>query len=393
MSYNVFPQLTGITWNLKKRPTWNTTKMLTAGGNEFRTGYRQNPLTEFDLSYSYLSPTDMLSMEGFFNGQNGALTPFYFDLGVATNAPSDNSVTAYQFGTGDGSTTAFTLIKPAGTGAVEPIGGVNGSPLIYKSDWQGNQLQYSTPRTNSITNSLAPSAWVNVNATVAAGTAKAPDGTDYLSVITATAAGNSSISGLTVMPGNIYTISVIAYPGTSNYLGMLAGTATPNACAGSIFNLSGSGTVVSVVAGAQGANPSASITARTDGTYRCSLTFTSLISEVSLGCGVGVSDGSTYTSNTLPSAASGTIQASYLQGESGNTLTSFIPTTTAPVTVTDYTLTGNQVAFAVAPLLNAILTWTGNFYYLVRFSEDVLEFNQLMNQMYELQECKLVSVR
>ena len=156
MSYNVFPQLSGITWNIKKRPTWNTTKMLTAAGNEFRTGYRINPLTEFDLSYSYLSPTDKLSMEGFFNGQNGALTPFYFDLGVATKIASDNSVTAFVFGIGDGATTAFTLIKPSGTGAVEPIGGVNGAPLIYKSDWQGNQLQYATPRTNLVSNGNTP---------------------------------------------------------------------------------------------------------------------------------------------------------------------------------------------------------------------------------------------
>lgn len=379
MSYNVFPQLTGITWNLKKRPTWNTTKMLTAGGNEFRTGYRQNPLTEFDLSYSYLSPTDKLSMEGFFNGQNGALTPFYFDLGVATNTPSDNSVTAFTFGIGDGTTTAFTLIKSAGTGAVEPIGGVNGAPLIYKSDWQGNQLQYATPRTNLVSNGNTPggTGWTTVfNGTGTAPTitlnyATGPDGTSGAATrLQANQGAGSTVNdysflqspSYTVVNGKTYIHSVWLKSNTGSNqpvymahagLGAIAVTVTPAwSRFESLYTATANGTLAAYIG--------------TRGTI-------------------------------CPANNSLDILVAYEMVEVAqaglNTPTSYIPTTTSAVTVTDYTLTGNQVAFAAAPLLNAVMTWTGNFYYLVRFSEDVLEFNQLMNQMYELQECKLVSVQ
>ena len=150
MSYAVFPVLRGLMWDLKKRPTWNTAKMLTAGGNEFRTGYRQNPITEFDLSYSYMSLTDKLTLEGFFNQQQGSLVPFYFD------AQNDDTVTNFGFGVGNGAQTAFTLLKPAGTGASEPIGGPNVITAVYVNGVStsaytisGNILTFTTAPANT----------------------------------------------------------------------------------------------------------------------------------------------------------------------------------------------------------------------------------------------------
>ncbi|MDE1767727.1 MAG: hypothetical protein KGI27_15865, partial [Thaumarchaeota archaeon] len=50
---------------------------------------------------------------------------------------------------------------------------------LYKSDWQGNQLQYSTPRTNLITNSnnFGAASWTNQNCTITAAATTGPDGT------------------------------------------------------------------------------------------------------------------------------------------------------------------------------------------------------------------------
>jgi uncharacterized protein (TIGR02217 family) len=41
------------------------------------------------------------------------------------------------------------------------------------------------------------------------------------------------------------------------------------------------------------------------------------------------------------------------------------------------------VTFSSAPANGASLTWTGNYYYLVRFKDDQIEVGQFMSQMYE----------
>lgn len=51
------------------------------------------------------------------------------------------------------------------------------------------------------------------------------------------------------------------------------------------------------------------------------------------------------------------------------------------------------VTFTTAPANGAALTWTGNYYYLVRFKEDQVELNQFMSQMYEATTITLRSVR
>ena len=123
MSYPLFPVFSGVNWDLKTRPTWNTAKMTTAARSEFRTGYGIYPITEFDLSYTYLSATDKETMRGFFNARGGSLSPFYFD------AQNDDTIsTPFGFGTSDGVTLGpWPLYKAAGSGAVEPVGGQTGT--------------------------------------------------------------------------------------------------------------------------------------------------------------------------------------------------------------------------------------------------------------------------
>jgi uncharacterized protein (TIGR02217 family) len=69
--------------------------------------------------------------------------------------PSDDTVTAQSFGTGDGTTTAFQLTRTLG-GFNEPIQNINGTPSIYI----GGMLQssgYTIGSTGIVTFSTAPS--------------------------------------------------------------------------------------------------------------------------------------------------------------------------------------------------------------------------------------------
>lgn len=65
----------------------------------------------------------------------------------------------------------------------------------------------------------------------------------------------------------------------------------------------------------------------------------------------------------------------------------------AKVAGTDYSLIGNgQVSFAVAPAASAVITWTGNFYYLCRFDQDDLPLVQIMNQLWSGAGLKFTSI-
>lgn len=53
---------------------------------------------------------------------------------------------------------------------------------------------------------------------------------------------------------------------------------------------------------------------------------------------------------------------------------------------------GVNAVFAVAPVPGAILTWSGTFYYRVRFSKDEMEFDQFMKDLWQLKKCELTGV-
>lgn len=65
----------------------------------------------------------------------------------------------------------------------------------------------------------------------------------------------------------------------------------------------------------------------------------------------------------------------------------------AKTLTTDYTLPGNgKVTFVAAPANGAVLTWTGNFYYLCRFDQDDLPLVQIMSQLWSGAGLKFTSI-
>lgn len=125
----VFPTLTGLSWERTRTPIWRTLYQEMVSGKDATVGLMSYPLWEWMLKYERLksdSTADLQTLMGFFNKCQGRLTPFYYeDL-------DDKSVTAQLFGTGDGVTTDFQLVRTFG-GYVEPIQSLHGTPDIYVS--------------------------------------------------------------------------------------------------------------------------------------------------------------------------------------------------------------------------------------------------------------------
>ena len=108
---------------------WATQSADSASGRQYTTGKMLYPLWKFKLPYEVIrdqvGAADLATLVGFINARRGRLDDFlYLD-------PGDNTATAQAFGTGDGTTKTFQLLRTYG-GVNEPIGGCNtGTAVIY----------------------------------------------------------------------------------------------------------------------------------------------------------------------------------------------------------------------------------------------------------------------
>lgn len=257
----------------------------------------------------------------------GAASAYANLFGSPSTSSLPTSVTAQQFAIGDGATSSFQL-----TIGGQPLFSVS-SAQIYRSDWQGNQLLYATARTNYCvgSNNLAGAEWVLTDCSVT-GSVTGPDGTASGSVVEITTSGQNDYF-VNVSPGNfageVITFSVWLKQGSgadNNFTLRLRDGS---------FNEYGS-EVVSV----------------TPSWVRYTLTAT-----FPAGAATGVQ---IYVDRVNAAATGDSVLFAFAQVEIGGAPTSYIPTTTAAVTVTDYVLSSTGLAaLASAPVSGAVLTWTG----------------------------------
>ncbi len=237
-------------------------------------------------------------------------------------------------GVGDGVTSAFTLpqnYKP--------------SYPIYRYDWQGNQLLYPTARTNLSHYATDATNWSLYDCTLGVAIT-APNGTanNFYPIIPNT----YNVLHYTRVPAAIPANTRIThsfYAKEAGYTLVICETSPLGGDANPTFDLS-AGSVSGT-----GTNTTAAINpvAGQPGVFRCSVTFTT---NGSYGF-----DPSTFIEMYGNFAGDGT-SGVYIWGrqtEVGDVATPLIPTTTAPVTVTDYTLNGTTVNLAQAPVSGAIL--------------------------------------
>ncbi len=153
----IFPNLPGLSWNVQKSPEFNTLSHRAVSGYEVRAALMQYPLWTFSLAYDLLrdnATNELKTLMGFFLQTQGSFAAFLY------SDPADNAVTNQGFGTGDGATTSFQLLRAYG-GFIEPVQNLNGTPSIFINGVQqtvgiGNQCQISS--TGLVTFITAPAS-------------------------------------------------------------------------------------------------------------------------------------------------------------------------------------------------------------------------------------------
>ena len=235
----------------------------------------------------------------------------------------------FTVGFGTGSQTVYQL--PVLTGNTPQ------NPTLYKTDWQGKQLLYTTPRTNLLlqASTLATSPWVPGQTGVAA----APTVT------------NAFIAG---PDGVAASASKIAFPGitgtdTSFVRQNVAGLTNP--------------TTLSPSAWIKGDAPATLLMRQGNGAAGFStINITTAWQRLNPPSGVNAATSFNFDFAQVTGGTTTAFNAyvAYSQLESGSVITPAIQTTTAAVTVTDYTIdAANNITYSPAPLAGALLNGTG----------------------------------
>ena len=153
--YAVMPLLPGQMPDPSKSPSWNTKVVRSASGRERRTAIRAYPLWQFALKYEVIrhrtTQDELATLFEFFNSMQGMALPFLFV------DPSDNAVTAQNFGTGDGATVAFQL-KRSINSWVEPVYAAYAPSIYVNGTLKTITTDYTIGANGVITFTAAPAA-------------------------------------------------------------------------------------------------------------------------------------------------------------------------------------------------------------------------------------------
>jgi hypothetical protein len=122
MSDALYPVLAGQTWPRVRTPRFSTV-VKRAGGRRFALSQQLYPTYLIKIAYSFLRPADYDTLMGFFLARKGRGDSFLFD------DRDDKTVVDQPFGTGNGVTTAFQLVRTR-AGYAEPVYALNGAPVV-----------------------------------------------------------------------------------------------------------------------------------------------------------------------------------------------------------------------------------------------------------------------
>jgi uncharacterized protein (TIGR02217 family) len=163
------PTLPGLSWSVHKKPKFSSLIASHASGREVRVGLYAHALYEFELSYEALDSggahvnlqaQSLQTLMGFFLSCGGQLSTFLY------TDPTDNSATLQTIGTGDGSTTVFTLLRSIG-GYAEPVSYVTAVSSVTVNGVSTSSYTLAAPNTIVFTTAPAASAIIRATFTYA----------------------------------------------------------------------------------------------------------------------------------------------------------------------------------------------------------------------------------
>ena len=266
---------------------------------------------------------------------------------------------AEVFATGDGATSVYPLTFD-GLTLVDPEKAR--VTAIHRADWQGRQLLYPTPRTNRVRQSSTPTSSSLSNVTLATVAGAAPDGSASVSSMTVT--GGTAPQMSVLMTSNAPVVDEDGNTGFS----LFVDKTSPSGFAGIQVNQQNGPTVLAasfialnLATGVLGneflvSTALNNFTATVDslpGWYKITIKFPVRPTATSVQPYICVPNSTTSRSGTV---------GAVLRFFGGMSFYgSYIPTTSAPVTLTDYTYTpAGQVTLGQVPVNGAVLDWGGS---------------------------------
>lgn len=156
MSNAIYPTLPGLQLPVQRIAMPPPVQVRTTPS---RREYRARDATltrwQYGLSYEFLRSgrrgTELATLLAFYLAAGGPFSSWLFV------DPDDSATTNQVFGTGNGSATAFQLLRSIG-GFVEPVANIVGSPLIYKAGVLQTAGTHYTLSAGVITFAAAPAA-------------------------------------------------------------------------------------------------------------------------------------------------------------------------------------------------------------------------------------------
>lgn len=334
-----------------------------SGRGEIRASLQPYPLwkIEYDMQFGRGGEQDANTVYqyvlGFFMNVGGQFSDFLYE------DPNDNEVTLAPFATGDGSTTTFQLTRPIGIGT-DIVQNLSGTPNIFTPGY--DYPNFDNP--NATENFLAwsqgqnQSVWSFNGITLGSATA-APDGGLSAWSITANTGTADGFLAQTVVPPNITSGGIYTFS-----IWLRAESGTPPI-------------VLEILNSAGTLRAALTVTLSNDWDK---YTITTPMQPGDTGIQVRVGGGTTWT------PAIGTIDVAWAQLETGSNASAYISTQAAAYY---YTISFNGIIqFSAPPPYGDVLTWTGRYYYRVRFGDDSTTFDQQFDKIWNNGKITLQSV-